>query len=325
MLNVIFDIDGVLIDVRRSFHDTIKSTVTYYLKEFLDIPVKRQAISEEDIQSFKLLGGFNDDWDLTAGMLYYFVSLIPKSTISFKDKTVKEIQDLLRFKVKKNNNIFLKKDIAAFVRKIKSPGIKGILKATGEKNKDLVLYEGDVLDSNLVKRVFQEIYWGIDMFPRVYNEKNKFCFKPGKVHKEMLIADRLLLKKLSEKKDVVLSIVTGREKFDAEYSLEKYDIRKFFSNIITLTDIKDKKFKKPDPYCLNLLETQIKKPIKQRFYVGDQIDDIKMVNSVRKDYDIKGIGFLYNPKDLETRELFKKNKADYVVDNWRNLGEILVG
>ena len=201
----------------------------------------------------------------------------------------------------------------------------GILKATGEKNKDLVLYEGDVLDSNLVKRVFQEIYWGIDMFPRVYNEKNKFCFKPGKVHKEMLIADRLLLKKLSEKKDVVLSIVTGREKFDAEYSLEKYDIRKFFSNIITLTDIKDKKFKKPDPYCLNLLETQIKKPIKQRFYVGDQIDDIKMVNSVRKDYDIKGIGFLYNPKDLETRELFKKNKADYVVDNWRNLGEILVG
>ncbi|MBU0650270.1 HAD hydrolase-like protein, partial [bacterium] len=284
MINVIFDIDGVLIDVRRSFHDTIKNTVTYYLRECLNIPVQRQALSEEDIQLFKSVGGFNDDWDLTAGVLYYFVSLLPKiDEIDFKGKDLISLKNSLQKQVNVRRDVFQKVNIDGFVRKIRGMGLPAVLKATGGKNKHLVLYDGDLLKTNLVKRIFQEIYWGVDKFPEVYKTKNLFYNKPGKIHKEILIMDESILKNLYERKNVVLSIVTGREKRDAEYTLDKYDIKKYFKQIVTLLDVKDDKQKKPDPYCLILADKKMKDKfdITKRYYIGDQIDDVMMANSAK--------------------------------------------
>ncbi len=53
---IIFDMDGVLVDVRPSYHRTILETV----KHFTGRPV-----SEEGIGRFKAQPGFNDDWKLT--------------------------------------------------------------------------------------------------------------------------------------------------------------------------------------------------------------------------------------------------------------------
>lgn len=72
---VIFDVDGVLIDVTKSYHNAIKDTVDYFsnkntpLNELLDI---------------KLTFGINNDWDASiAGIIY---------ALSYKDlNTFKEI------------------------------------------------------------------------------------------------------------------------------------------------------------------------------------------------------------------------------------------
>jgi HAD superfamily hydrolase (TIGR01548 family) len=57
---IVFDVDGVLVDVRGSFHRSTVQTV----RHFTD---KRVAASE--IQKWKSKSGFNDDWKLTTAWI----------------------------------------------------------------------------------------------------------------------------------------------------------------------------------------------------------------------------------------------------------------
>jgi len=52
---IVFDVDGVLVDVTASYHETIRATVKYFTGE---------EVSEDLIQEFKNQGGWNNDWDL---------------------------------------------------------------------------------------------------------------------------------------------------------------------------------------------------------------------------------------------------------------------
>ena len=53
---IVFDMDGVLVDVTESYRETIAQTV----KHFTGVDLTR-----EQIQDYKNQGGFNDDWELT--------------------------------------------------------------------------------------------------------------------------------------------------------------------------------------------------------------------------------------------------------------------
>jgi len=57
---IIFDLDGVLVDVRFSYLATIKRVAEFFLKETVPL---------EKIQSFRNRGGLNNDWDLTLAIL----------------------------------------------------------------------------------------------------------------------------------------------------------------------------------------------------------------------------------------------------------------
>ncbi|NPA52939.1 MAG: HAD-IA family hydrolase [Aquificae bacterium] len=59
---VIFDVDGVLIDVSKSYHLSIKDTVDFFTKR--DVPL-------EQLRDIKFSFGINNDWDVSvAGILY---------------------------------------------------------------------------------------------------------------------------------------------------------------------------------------------------------------------------------------------------------------
>ena len=53
---IIFDVDGVLVDVRGSFHRSILDTVRYFTG---------RRVTYADIQQWKRRTGYNDDWRLT--------------------------------------------------------------------------------------------------------------------------------------------------------------------------------------------------------------------------------------------------------------------
>src|SRR5438093_12729855 len=60
----LFDVDGVLIDVRRSYNAAIKKTVEYMLKSITGRSF-RNLVSDQIILKFRASGGFNNDTDTT--------------------------------------------------------------------------------------------------------------------------------------------------------------------------------------------------------------------------------------------------------------------
>jgi len=129
---VIFDIDNVLIDTRASYTDCIRETVQQYLSTYLKFkPQKSRLLSRRDVEQFKLLGGFNDDWDTCYGLLIYLLSLKPGSA------TFPEL--------KKSKNL------SALLKKNKKPlFITGVEKICGKNPK---------VQMKKVAGIFQKLYW----------------------------------------------------------------------------------------------------------------------------------------------------------------------
>ena len=57
---LVFDMDGVLVDVTESYRETIAQTVEHS---------PARAITREQIQEYKNQGGWNDDWQLSHHMV----------------------------------------------------------------------------------------------------------------------------------------------------------------------------------------------------------------------------------------------------------------
>ena len=93
----IFDMDGVLIDVSRSYRKTIQRTIQIYLETCLGFARNRGSwITNEEISLFKSVGGFNNDWDLTSGLLLYLLSISGIPSLR-KLKRFSSIQETLSY------------------------------------------------------------------------------------------------------------------------------------------------------------------------------------------------------------------------------------
>ena len=78
---LLFDMDGVLVDVSNSYRLAIRKTSEFFTKE---------EIEEEEIQRFKEKGGYNNDWDLTEAIILEKNIEIPKQEI------IQKFQELLK-------------------------------------------------------------------------------------------------------------------------------------------------------------------------------------------------------------------------------------
>lgn len=286
-LGLIFDIDGVLIKVEGSFHQAIIHTVPLYFEHVLDMVVDKQLIQDEDIAAFKAFGGFNDDWDLTAGLLYYLVSLLDDSMGGLEAKNVPQ-----------------------FLAQCDGSGLEAILKGTGGKNADWVLFDrapmpaGKIAPGNLVKRIFQEVYWGPLEFERIYRQEPQCWLKPGMIECEEPLMPLELLQKLAEESSG-MAIATGREREDALYSLNKFSYAAYFDTIITLSDVGEA-YKKPHPHSLERIQIFFKEQglsDLEYIYVGDQIDDMLMAQRAQDFMSVLPIGFLYQKDPVRMKKM----------------------
>lgn len=91
----VFDVDGVLIDVSRSYRLAVLRTVEFFCG---------QRVCMEDIQELKNMGGFNNDWDLCGKMIQDYGGRVPK------EKIVEKFQEFYG-KYKGNERWILSKDV----------------------------------------------------------------------------------------------------------------------------------------------------------------------------------------------------------------------
>ena len=69
---IIFDLDGVLVDVSKSYQILPIIVTKMFYNEILGLKKLRIKMSREDVTYLKNVGGFNNDWDIT----YFFIDLI---------------------------------------------------------------------------------------------------------------------------------------------------------------------------------------------------------------------------------------------------------
>jgi len=65
---VIFDVDGVLLDARASYHAVAEEAARRAVAEVIGEPCVAPFDREREIPSFKAAGRFNDDWEMARGI-----------------------------------------------------------------------------------------------------------------------------------------------------------------------------------------------------------------------------------------------------------------
>lgn len=335
-LNVlIFDMDGVLIDVSNSYRKTIQQTIRTYLEDCLGI--KAALVTDGEISLFKSVGGFNNDWDLTSGLLLYLLSVsgLPPLPKRQKFSLVEEVVPYLRersFRILQKTPVHQeRKSLRAFLGKVKvsGGGLKGVRQALKNSWEGWVYRSGDLNGENLVKRIFQEIYLG-EKFTSYYHLPRLFYRGKGLYLQERLLIPRKIISSLRKK--IRMGIASGRPRFEAELALKRSHLFPYFDSVVTLDECEKEelhilhstgrkvKLSKPHPYSIlrTVREIGIHNP--QCGYVGDVVDDMLAVRAAKKELSIVAIGFLGGRRN---RKIMKKSLlhagADLLIKNPKEL------
>jgi HAD superfamily hydrolase (TIGR01548 family) len=264
---LVFDIDGVLIDVQNSFKKAICQTVQFYFKEILHFQGSQNLINPEEVKYFKMAGGFNNDWDLSSAVVLFYL-------MKAEENNLKSIDEL------RTNN----PDIKTFTTRILPPG-GGLGKVVDlvEENWNIKDKIFNQWDKELITKIFKEIYAGEEYCFNIYGFNPSLIKSEGLIKKEKIIIDK---KKKDFLQNYSIGILTGRTKREARIVLERLGREDtiFEGRIITADD----GVEKPHPQGLIKLSASLK--TKLGIYVGDIWDDLITVKNFNK--EVKETKFL---------------------------------
>ena len=342
---IVFDMDGVIIDVSGSYRDTVRQTAKLFFKEALSWKNLPDPLFElEDLAEVKQSGGLNNDWDLSCLVISLMFSLVKKVNIKeiqtgfWEQKSGKEGKGgdkgdaawIMHDKVISSCDV---EGLAKFLITEEKP-LTTLIKKKGKKNDKFImsLYKGDVGSGNIIKQIFQEIYLGGNLFESIYGISPRIHKSDGYIKREKPLIKISFLDALS--KDNILAIATGRPKVEADYALEFFNLRGYFSIVLTLDDCireeikimekegKKVSFGKPNPFMLDAIADMNKHRVDNYYYVGDMPDD--MVAAARSRFGFKGVGFLAQSsnKDILKRGLLESG-ADYIMEGFEDLKGII--
>ncbi|MEM2554080.1 MAG: hypothetical protein QXX97_04275 [Nitrososphaerota archaeon] len=304
---IIFDCDGVLIDVKQSYYKATIETVKYIINNLTNSNIEN-LLSNEIIHLFKKSGGYNNEWDIAYAITLFIILKFPKEILKeislivnsklFKEASICEHLNIIKNRLYEYQPIKIQKSIKnelkEFAGKMDYLGIAKIDKILRKyfKINDYILksvkkflsYPGNVKES-IITRVFEEIFCGYKFFNKVYNIKPCFYFRKGLIENEKLIVSNKLLNEILLKNKVKLGIVSGRPFIIAKYSLNGI-IKKFDEKTLIFLDRikanrKKIKISKPNPLMLFECAKRLE-PFCLALYIGDSVEDAIMVKLANK-------------------------------------------
>ncbi|MDI6794888.1 MAG: HAD hydrolase-like protein [bacterium] len=333
---LVFDMDGVLIDIAHSYSQAVLDTVQLYFQRCLGLPGEALLITREDFIDFKYLGGFNDDWDLSYALVEYLLSLIDyrprNSAFRIPHFAFRDSQAALNILQKAGSEIEMsleelvrRKDIKSLVNRLKGKevGLAGLRREFKGKNSGLSFCEGEVVGGNLIKRIFQELYLGGEYFKQVYHQSPLIYEEEGYLTKEVRLVKPETMKYLAER--LKLGIATGRPRLDADYALEYFGLKEYFEVVLTQDDVKDRALLKPNPHKLLKVARELGAGAKTRCaYIGDLPDDVIAANRAKSELNFISIGCLAATDDKDSlRKEFEDQGADLIVEDVDELAQLI--
>ena len=240
---VIFDVDGVLLDARTSYHAVAEEAARRAVSEVVGEPCTAPFDRDREVPRFKAAGNFNDDWEMARG-----IALL----LHLRQRgAAPELQRFLD---------------AAHGR-----GIKGLAEALPSI--------APMYPQERISRLCGALYGGRSRCRELFgfNAQDALADAPehGLWQREELLADPALLKRVAERFPVAL--YTGRNPGEAALALLRCELHV----PQRLCWVADGRPRKPDPAGLLWLCNELVRPGGEVLFIGDTADDRAAAEAAR--------------------------------------------
>ena len=298
--SIIFDCDGVLVDIRNSYDHAINKTISAIMKELFNDEIGDIVTSKIHF-GLKSVGGFNDE----VAVVYAIVMTLVAS---------------------KKSNIEFEKLIVDVINNANESGINSIDSYFKEKNIDVIEIKSKLDYENsrkvsYIHKIFNQLFYGPKLYEEVFNEKSQFSEKPL-IDLDNIVLDNNLMSKLKTRFGSKVATVTGRGKFAFSYSMKNFLDNFDMENSVFLED-RPLNLAKPNPE--SLIETISEINSNYSLYVGDSMEDLLMVQKCQeRGYDVSFCGIYGSSDEPQLKyELFQKNNASFILQSIRELPKAL--
>ena len=298
--SIIFDCDGVLVDIRNSYDHAINKTISAIMKELFNDEIGDVVTSKIHF-GLKSAGGFNDE----VAVVYAIVMTLVAS---------------------KKSNIEFEKLIVDVINNANESGINSIDSYFKEKNIDVIEIKSKLDYENsrkvsYIHKIFNKLFYGSKLYEEIFNEKSQFSEKPL-IDLDSIVLDDNLISKLKNRFGSKVATVTGRGKFAFSYSMKNFLDNFDMENSVFLED-RPLNLAKPNPE--SLIETISKINSNCSLYIGDSMEDLLMVQKCREmGYDVSFCGIYGSSDEPKLKyELFQKNNASFILESIQELPKAL--
>jgi HAD superfamily hydrolase (TIGR01548 family) len=296
---IVFDMDGVIVDVSRSYREAVRRTARLFFKGILsEDHLPDPLFSLAELATVKQVGGLNNDWDLT----YHVLDLLMSQVETPLEKPDGKGWACLEY-------LMARCEASALARFLASSSTP---LTDLEKRRPVTrnhwtkhLSTGDVGTGNIVKQIFQELYLGGTLFRQTYGSDAKIHDGPGLIDRESLLIPSSTFEHLAN--EHTLALATGRPRSEAEHALRRFNLQSYFKMIYTLDECMAEERRrfhesgqrlsvgKPHPYMLDTIVDQCPVACQGLYYVGDMPDDMQA--AANSDFAYQGIGILHAAPD----------------------------
>ena len=294
--SIIFDCDGVLVDIRNSYDYAINKTISAIIKELFNDEIGDVVTSKIHF-GLKSVGGFNDE----VAVVYAIVMTLVAS---------------------KKSEIEFEKLIIDVINNANESGINSIDDYFKDQNIDLTEIKSKLDYENsrkasYIHRIFNQLFYGSKLYQEIFNEKSQFNYNPL-IDLDDIVLDNNLMLKLKNRFGTKISTVTGRGKFAFSYSMKNF-LEKFDMESSVFLEDRSLDLAKPNPE--SLIESISKINSKCSLYIGDSMEDLLMVQKCQEQgYDVSFCGIYGSSDEPELKyELFQKNDAPFILESIQEL------
>jgi phosphoglycolate phosphatase-like HAD superfamily hydrolase len=301
---IVFDCDGVLLDVRNAYNVAIAATTKIIIEAFTGTVIPKEMFDSKLNHYFKRTGGFNNDWS-------HAYAIIMRLLFELQDDKLSELNQLaresLRYSSPKDRFDYMSNKIVAeiptdylyeklrdFASKLDATGIERVdellLPRVGVDIKNALKYKGEVGES-IISTLFEELFTGEELF------EESFGFKPIFVRskKGIVEADEVVIneKTLDELESILggprFGIASGSLENTAQHVLKEIKYRfprrsQYWHDIVDRDAkmIGESNLHKPNPYSL-LKASESFEP-KKTLFIGDTMADYLTAENAGRDF-----------------------------------------
>jgi len=357
---VIFDCDGVLIDIRESYDRAISKTTAHLYGMLTGQRISEEVISDEIIFLFRRSGGFNNDWDIVYGALMFLLSELPKNLLTKIAEEAGELiseRDAFKRALKMSERMRLNAggvevnlpDLAAELKaftdtldEIGEASVDRALLSSGRIPEDIYgllkafIRGSGVVGGDIIATFFEEIFCGPKLFEEIYNVKPRFYAGSGMIERGKPIISVETLNRLSSMiGGPRFGIASGSRFMSAKYVLRNIldmfnpKAQVFLDDIEAAENEYSKRglrvsFKKPNPLSLFRSAWSLE-PFRRALFVGDSMEDamaVERANRLDSRFISAGVYWHTAVRDKALKE-FLKFGCDIIMPSVNDIPMIL--